>query len=482
MYRARLWTMRQYCGYGDVAETRRRFLYLLDQGQTGLSVAFDLPTQLGYDSDSEIARGEVGRVGVAIDSLADLEVLFQNIPLAQVSVSMTINAPAAVLFAMFLVVAQKQGLQNDQIKGTLQNDILKEYIARGTQIFPIQPSMRLVTDILQYSIQNCPNWNPISISGYHMREAGCTAAQEIAFTFGNAIAYIDQAVSRNIAVDELAPRLSFFFSAHNHFLEEIAKFRAARRLWAFIMRDRFGAVNPKSMMLRFHTQTAGCTLTAQQPENNIVRVTLQALAAVLGGTQSLHTNSHDEALNIPSARAVSLALRTQQVIAYESGVADAVDPLGGSFYLEELTDRLEIAAKEIIENVDKLGGMENAIAAGYVQREIQNASLREQLAIETKQQLRVGINAFQSGRARDARFKFPVFDIEQRQIERLQNLKQTRDAALVAMRLEQLAHAAAGSDNLMPFIMDAVSAYCTIGEICDVLRRCWGEYHEEERV
>ncbi|MFA5027162.1 MAG: methylmalonyl-CoA mutase family protein [Candidatus Methylomirabilota bacterium] len=479
MYRGRFWTMRQYAGFGSAEETNRRFRYLLDVGQTGLSVAFDLPTQMGYDSDHAVVAGEVGKVGVAIDSLADMERLFDSIPLAKVSTSMTINASAAVLLCMYMAVAEKQGASRATISGTIQNDILKEYVARGTYIFPPAPSMRLITDIFAFCSRELPKWNTISISGYHIREAGSTAVQEIAFTLGNAIAYVEAAIRAGLSVDVFGPQLTFFFNAHNHLLEEVAKFRAARRLWARIMRERFKATDPRAWMLRFHAQTAGSTLTAQQPENNVVRVAIQALAAVLGGTQSLHTNSRDEALGLPTEAAVQIALRTQQILAHESGVADVADPLGGAYAIEALTDKIEAGAQAYLDTIDQMGGMLRAIEAGFVQREIQEAAYQAQRALEEKRQIVVGMNEFTGG-AQQA--KVPVFTVDDRvateQIERLAALKASRDAAAVQGALVALRAAAAGTANLLPLILEAVRAYATIGEICDTLRDVFGEHQE----
>ncbi|RME42218.1 MAG: methylmalonyl-CoA mutase [Caldilineae bacterium] len=482
MYRGRLWTMRQYAGFGTAAETNARFKYLLEQGQTGLSVAFDLPTQIGYDADDPLAAGEVGKVGVSVSSLEDMEILFDGIPLDKVSTSMTINAPAAILLAMYIAVAKKQGVPPDQLRGTVQNDILKEYVARGTYIFPPQPSMRLITDIFAYCRQHVPRWNTISISGYHIREAGSTAVQEVAFTLANGIAYVQAAIEAGLPVDDFARQLSFFFNAHNNFLEEIAKFRAARRLWAKIMRERFGAKNPRSWKLRFHTQTGGSTLTQQQPMNNIVRVALQAMAAVLGGTQSLHTNSMDEALSLPTQEAVQVALRTQQIIAYESGVADTVDPLAGSYAIEALTDEIERRAADYIRRIDEMGGALVAIQQGYIQREIQESAYRYQQAVEARQKIVVGVNRFRV--EEDLRPDILRVDetIRQAQTARLAALRARRDAAAVAAALDALAAAARSTENLMPPILTAVEAYATTGEICNTLRRVWGEYQPAEGV
>jgi methylmalonyl-CoA mutase N-terminal domain/subunit len=476
MYRGRLWTMRQYAGFGTAEDTNRRYRFLLEAGQTGLSVAFDLPTQIGYDSDHPLAQGEVGKVGVAIDSLKDMEILFDQIPLGKVSTSMTINAPASVLLAMYMAVAENQGVASKDLRGTIQNDILKEYSARGTYIFPPKPSMRIITDIFSFCSREVPQWNTISISGYHIREAGSTAVQEVAFTLVNGIAYVEAALEAGLGVDEFGPRLSFFFNAHLDFLEEIAKFRAARRLWATIMRDRFKAKDPRSMMIRFHTQTAGCTLTAQQPKNNIVRVAFQALSAVLGGTQSLHTNSMDEAFALPSEEAVQIALRTQQLIGYESGVADTVDPLGGSYFIEELTEEIFNRAKEYIDKIDELNGAVSAIEKGFIQREIQDSAYRYQREIEKDERVVVGVNKFQveEESLKDLLRVDPAVRISQ--MERLKRLKSERDNAKVKDILSQLGNAAEGEDNLMPIILDAVKAYATLGEICDVLRDVFGEY------
>ncbi len=475
-YRGRYWTMRQYAGFGSAEETNERYHFLLKSGQTGLSVAFDLPTQIGYDSDAPLARGEVGKVGVSIDSLQDVERLFQGIPLDQVSTSMTINSPCAVLLAMYLAVAEKQGVAFAQLRGTVQNDILKEYSSRGTYIFPPRPSMRLITDIFQYCTKEVPQWNTISISGYHIREAGSTAVQEIAFTLANGIAYVEGAIKAGMKVDEFGPRLSFFFNSHLDFLEEVAKFRAARRLWAKIMKERFVAQDPRSLMLRFHTQTAGCSLTAQQPLNNIMRVAFQAMSAVLGGTQSLHTNSFDEALALPSETAVQLALRTQQVIAYETAVSDTVDPLAGSYYLENLTDAIEAKAQEYIDQIGRMGGAVAAVEQGFVQREIGASAYRYQLEIEKGERVVVGLNRFQV----KGEEKIPLLkvapEMEERQRARLKELRETRDNAEVTQTLAQLKTAAQGADNLMPPVLNAVKALATLGEICNTLREVFGEY------
>ncbi len=482
MYRGRFWTMRQYAGFGDAEESNKRYKYLLKNGQTGLSIAFDLPTQIGYDSDHSMSHGEVGKVGVAIDSLKDMEILFEGIPLEKVSTSMTINAPAAVLLTMYIAVAEKQGVPATKLNGTIQNDILKEYIARGTYIFPPLPSMRLITDIFDYCSRELPRWNTISISGYHIREAGSTAIQEIAFTLANGIAYVDAAVKKGLDVDKFAPRLSFFFNAHNDLFEEVAKFRAARKLWAKIMRDRFGAKNPKSIMLRFHTQTAGCTLTAQQPDNNIIRVTLQALAAVLGGTQSLHTNSRDEALSLPSQKAVRIALRTQQVIAHESGVTETVDPLAGSYYIEKLTKEIEDAVMDYINQIEKLGGAPKAIEKGFIQREIQNSAYQYQRDVEDKKRIIVGVNQFQSEEETMKDLLKVNPEIEKQQIKKLEEVKNKRDESKVQESLSLLKEAASSDKNVMPFILDCVKGYATLGEICDQLREVYGEYKDSIKI
>lgn len=476
MYRGRLWTMRQYAGFATAEESNERYKYLLEQGQTGLSVAFDLPTQIGYDSDHSLSAGEVGKVGVAIDSLADMEILFDGIPLDKVSTSMTINAPAAVLLAMYMGVAEKQGVPFNKLSGTIQNDILKEYVARGTYIFPPAPSMRLITNIFEFCSQNVPDWNTISISGYHIREAGSTAAQEIAFTLSNGIAYVQAAIDAGLNVDDFAPRLSFFFNSHLDFFEEIAKFRAARRLWARIMKERFGAKKEKSWMLRFHTQTGGSTLTAQQPDNNIVRVALQALAAVLGGTQSLHTNSRDEALALPTEDSVRIALRTQQIIAYESGVADTIDPLAGSYYVESLTNSLEQQAEKYIAQIDALGGAVKAIENGYMQREIQDAAYDYQRSVETQERIVVGVNRFQIDEEPPQGLLQVDPAVGELQKKKLADLRQRRDNIAVATVLDELEQAAKGDANLMPVILKAVKSYATLGEVCDRLRKVFGEY------
>jgi methylmalonyl-CoA mutase N-terminal domain/subunit len=480
MYRSRLWTMRQYAGYATAEESNRRYRYLLEQGQTGLSVAFDLPTQIGYDADHPLALGEVGKVGVAISSLADMETLLAGIPLDKVSISMTINAPASVLLAMVIAVGKKQGVPVDQLRGTVQNDILKEYVARGTYIFPPAPSLRLTVDLFRYGARHIPHWNTISVSGYHMREAGCTAVQEVAFTLANAIEYVQAARRAGLDVDEFAGQLSFFFNAHNNFFEEIAKFRAARRMWARIMRERCGAKNPRSWSLRFHTQTGGSTLTAQQVDNNVVRVTLQALAAVLGGAQSLHTNSKDEALSLPTEAAVQLALRTQQVIAYESGVADTIDPLAGSYFVEHLTDAIEEQANAYIAKIDALGGALRAIERGYIQREIQEAAYRAQQAIERGEQVVIGVNRFVAEEAPPSDLLHVNEEAQIEQVRRLQQVRAQRDQASVAALLGQLEAAARQPGaELMPLLVTCVEAYATLGEICGVLRSVFGEYQPE---
>jgi methylmalonyl-CoA mutase N-terminal domain/subunit len=478
MYRSRFWTMRQYAGFADAEESNRRYRYLLDQGQTGLSVAFDLPTQIGYDSDDPMATGEVGKVGVAIASLADMETLFSNIPLEQVTTSMTINATASILLAMYVAVAKKQGADLAKIGGTIQNDVLKEYIARGTYIFPPKPSMRLITDVFAWCKDELPAWNTISISGYHMREAGCTAPQEVAFTLADAIEYVNAALRAGLNVDEFGPRLSFFFACHNNFLEEVAKFRAARRLWARLMVERFGAKDPRSQMLRFHTQTGGATLTAQQPDNNIVRTTVQALAAVLGGTQSLHTNSKDEALALPSEHAVQIALRTQQILAYENGVGDVVDPLAGSYFVEKLTDEIEAEARRLIERIDALGGAMASIEQGFQQREIQESSYRFQQAVESKERVIVGVNRFQSEEPPVEGLLRIDPSIGEKQRARLAKIRAERDPQRTQQLLTKLEQTAQGDANTMPVFIECVENYITIGEICGVLRRVWGEQRE----
>ncbi len=478
MYRSRLWTMRQYAGFSTAAETNKRYRYLLEQGQTGLSVAFDLPTQIGYDSDHQMSKGEVGKVGVAIDSLADMEILFDQIPLSEVSTSMTINSPAAILLAMYVVVGEKQGLSQEQIKGTIQNDVLKEYVARGTFIFPPRPSLRLITNIFEWCSANTPAFNSISISGYHIREAGSTAVQEVALTLANGCAYVQAALDAGLDVDVFAKRLSFFFSATTELMEEVAKFRAARRMWAKLMQGRFQAEDPRSWMLRFHTQTAGHTLTAQQIDNNVVRVALQALAAVLGGTQSLHTNSKDEALTLPTEDSVRTALRTQQIIAHESGVANSIDVLGGSYLLEELTDKLEEQAWELMQKIEDMGGVIPAIEQGFIQRQIEDAAYEYQKKVESKERIVVGSNKFQSQES----VRVPLLridpEVQIQQVQRLQQVRNSRNQQAVDDKLQALQQAARSDSNLMPFILDAVREYATIGEICNVLRAIFGEYRE----
>ncbi len=480
MYRGRFWTMRQYAGFGTAEESNARYKYLLANGQMGLSVAFDLPTQIGYDSDSPLAEGEVGKVGVAIDSLADMEVLFDGIPLDKVSTSMTINAPASVLLAMYIAVAEKQGVPSTKLTGTIQNDILKEYAARGTYIYPPGPSMRLITDIFAYCAEQVPNWNTISISGYHIREAGSTAAQEVGFTLANGMSYVKAAVEAGLDVDTFAPQLSFFFNAHNDFFEEVAKFRAARRLWAKIMREEFGAKNPKSWMLRFHTQTGGSTLTAQQPMNNIVRVALQAFAAVCGGTQSLHTNSMDEALALPTEDAVRVALRTQQIIAYESGAAETIDPLAGSYYVEHLTNTIEKDARAYLDRIAGMGGSVRSIETGYMQREIQDSAYQHQRQVETGKRVIVGMNKFQTPEPPPENLLRVDMTVQEAQMQKLAGVKAGRDQAAVARALADLRAAAQGTANLMPPILAAVKVYATLQEICDVMRDVFGEYQPSE--
>ncbi|WP_163526311.1 acyl-CoA mutase large subunit family protein [Halobacillus ihumii] len=476
MYRSRYWTMRQYAGFGSAEETNQRFRYLLNQGQTGLSVAFDLPTQIGYDSDDPMAEGEVGKVGVAIDSLADMEQLFDQIPLDQVSTSMTINAPASILLAMYIAVGEKQGVSPEKLTGTIQNDILKEYIARGTYIYPPKQSMRLITDIFGYCHEHLPKFNTISISGYHIREAGSTAVQEVAFTIANGMAYVEAAIDSGLEVDQFAPRLAFFFNAHNQFFEEAAKFRAARRIWAKIMRDHYKAENPKSWKLRFHTQTGGSTLTAQQPDNNIVRVTVQALAAVMGGTQSLHTNSRDEALALPTEDSARIALRTQQIIAQESGVADTIDPLGGSHYVEALTDEIETEVNKYLERIKELGGAVQAVEEGFMQREIHQTAYEAQKRIESKEDIVVGLNEYKLEEEVNPDLLRVDEALEADQISKTHNIRSTRDQARVERCLAELRQAAKANDNVMPHIVDAVKVYATVGEIANVLREEFGEY------
>jgi methylmalonyl-CoA mutase, N-terminal domain len=478
MYRGKLWTMRQYAGFGTAKESNQRYRYLLEQGQSGLSVAFDLPTQIGYDSDDPIAFGEVGKVGVAIDTLADMEILFDQIPLDKVSTSMTINAPASVLLALYIAVAEKQGVSKDKISGTIQNDILKEYIARGTYIYPPKPSMRLITNIFEYCNKEVPKWNTISISGYHIREAGSTAAQEVGFTLADGIAYVEAAIQAGLNVDDFAKRLSFFFNAHNDLLEEVSKYRAARRLWARIMKERFGAKDPRSMMLRFHTQTAGSTLTAQQVDNNIVRVTIQTLAAVLGGTQSLHTNSRDEALALPTEQSVMIALRTQQIVAHESGAVNTVDPLAGSYYVEAMTDKIEREAEEYISKIDSLGGMIGAIETGFVQTEIQNAAYRFEKELEAGKRIVVGVNKYKVKENEVKDLLRIDKTVQEGQIKFLKKIKSERNNEVVTEKLQSLKRCAESDGNLMPCILDAVRHYTSVGEICNTMREVFGEYKE----
>jgi methylmalonyl-CoA mutase N-terminal domain/subunit len=482
MYRGRFWTMRQYAGFGTAEETNQRFKYLLKEGQTGLSVAFDLPTQIGYDSDHELSYGEVGKVGVSINSLEDMETLFNGIPLDRVSTSMTINASAPIILSLYIVAAEKQGIAASALQGTVQNDVLKEYIARGTYIFPPKPSMKLTVDIIDYCFENVPKWNTISISGYHIREAGATAVQEVAFTLADGIAYVEAAAARGLKVDTFAPRLSFFFASHMDLLEEVAKFRAARRLWAKIMKERFNAQNLESMMLRFHTQTGGVTLTAQQPENNIVRVTLQALASVLGGTQSLHTNSMDEALALPSEKAVRIALRTQQILANESGATNTIDPLAGSFYVESATNEIETQAMDYINKIDDMGGMVNAIEKGYPQKEILNSAYKFQKEVESKDRIIVGVNEYSVEEELTWEILRVKPEIEERQRKRVRDLKSKRDNDKVRAALEKIRRLAESNENLIPAIIDGVRAYATNGEICDALREIYGEYRAPEII
>lgn len=478
MYRGRLWTMRQYAGFGSARESNERYKMLLDRGQTGLSVAFDLPTQMGYDSDHIMSTGEVGKVGVAISSIEDMEVLLKDLPLEKISTSMTINSTAGILLALYIAVARRRGVSADKLTGTIQNDLLKEYIARGTYIFPPRPSLRVITDIFDYCAKEVPNWNTISISGYHIREAGSTAAQEIAFTLANGITYVQAALDKGLDVDSFAGRLSFFFNVHNNFFEEIAKFRAARRMWARIMKDRFKAKDDKSWRLRFHSQTAGSTLTAQQPENNIVRVTIQALASVLGGTQSLHTNSMDEALGLPTEKAATIALRTQQIIAHESGAADVIDAFAGSYYIESLTDELEKRALDYIERIEGLGGVVKCIETGWIQREIQQAAYEYQRAVESKKEIVVGMNEFIQKESHSPEILKVSEAVAKEQIARLKAFKAKRDQNAVAQHLEKIRVAADGTTNLMPLFVDAVEAGCTLGEISDSLRKVFGQYKE----
>ncbi len=478
MYRGRLWTMRQYAGMGDAEESNRRYKYLLSNGTTGLSVAFDLPTQIGLDSDNPLAMGEVGKVGVAIDSIEDMMRLFDGINLEKISTSMTINATASILLALYIVTARRTGRDVRKLSGTVQNDVLKEYIARGTYIYPPAQAMRIITDIFSYAHENVPEWNTISISGYHMREAGSTAVQEVAFTLANGISYVQAAIDAGLGVDDFAPRLSFFFNAHSNFLEEVAKFRAARRMWARIMRDHFGAKNPKSLMLRFHTQTAGSTLTAQQPENNIVRTALQAMAAVLGGTQSLHTNSFDEALALPTEQSARIALRTQQIIAHESGAPQTVDPLAGSYYIESLTNQIEIQAREYLDKIDAMGGTLKAIERGFIQQEIQNAAYEYQQAVDRHQAIVVGVNAFELQEEKPIPLQHIDESLERKQVERLRAVRAKRDQAKWQAALTKVEDTARNTGNLMPPIVEAVEANATVGEISDAMRRVYGEYHE----
>jgi methylmalonyl-CoA mutase N-terminal domain/subunit len=482
MYRSRLWTMRQYAGMGDAEESNRRYQYLLAQGTSGLSVAFDLPTQTGYDSDSPLALGEVGRVGVAISSVEDMERLFAGIALDQVSTSMTINATAGTLLAMYMVAARRAGAEVRKLSGTVQNDILKEYIARGTYIYPVQPAMRLTTDLIAWAGQHLPEWNTISISGYHMREAGSTAAQELAFTLANGRAYVEAALAAGLAIDTFAPRLSFFFNAHANLFEEVAKFRAARRIWARWMREQFHAQNPRSWMLRFHTQTAGSTLTAQQPENNIVRTTLEALSAILGGTQSLHTNGYDEALSLPTEKAARIALRTQQILAHESGVPQVADPLGGSYYVEALTDRIEAEAEAIFLKIEQLGGTLRAVESGWVQQQIQQAAYQWQRKVDSGEAIVVGVNKFTADNETEMPIQRLNPELEERQVERLRALRLRRDPAKWKLSLDRLKEAAKSSQNLMPYIVEAVESLATVGEIADTLRTVFGEYRETVTV
>jgi methylmalonyl-CoA mutase, N-terminal domain len=478
MYRGRLWTMRQYAGMGDAEESNRRYKYLLSNGTTGLSVAFDLPTQIGLDSDNPLAMGEVGKVGVAIDSIEDMMRLFDGINLEKISTSMTINATASILLGLYIVTARRTGRDVSKLSGTVQNDVLKEYIARGTYIYPPAQAMRIITDIFSYAHEKVPEWNTISISGYHMREAGCTAVQEVAFTLANGICYVQAALDAGLSVDDFGPRLSFFFNAHSNFLEEVAKFRAARRMWARIMRDHFGAKNPKSLMLRFHTQTAGSTLTAQQPENNIVRTALQAMAAVMGGTQSLHTNSFDEALALPTEQSARIALRTQQIIAHESGAPQTVDPLAGSYYIESLTNQIETQAREYLDKIDAMGGTLKAIERGFIQQEIQNAAYEYQQAVDKAEAIVVGVNAFELQEEKSIPLLHMDETLERKQVERLRQVRAKRDQAKWQATLKKVEDTARGAGNLMPPIVEAVEANATVGEISDAMRRVYGEYHE----
>jgi methylmalonyl-CoA mutase N-terminal domain/subunit len=482
MYRGRLWTMRQYAGFGNAEDSNKRYKFLLKQGQTGLSVAFDLPTQMGYDSDHEMSRGEVGKCGVAISSLQDMEVLFDGIPLDKISTSMTINSTAMILLAMYIAVAEKQGISQRELAGTIQNDILKEYIARGTYIFPPRESMRLITDVFEYCSKNMPKWNTINVSGYHIREAGSTAVQEVAFTLADGIAYVEAAINKGLKIDNFAPRLAFFFGSHNDLFEEIAKFRAARRLWARIMRDRFHTESPKSMKLRFHTQTAGCSLTAQQPENNIIRVAIQALAAVLGGTQSLHTNSMDEAYALPTEKAVRIALRTQQIIAHESGVINTIDPLAGSYFIESLTNQIEDEAMKYIKKIDDMGGILTAIERGFVQNEIADSAYRYQKAIDNGEKIVIGVNKFRDSKKVNIETLQVDSEVENNQKRRLAQLKKKRDKHKVKRSLAEIRKVAENGDNLVPIVLDAVKSYITLGEICTILKDVFGEYKSGERL
>ncbi len=479
MYRGRLWTMRQFSGFGDAYDSNQRYRYLLDQGQTGLSVAFDMPTIMGYDSDSDRALGEVGRCGVAIDSLQDMEILFDQIPLDQVTTSMTINGPAAILWCMYLATAEKQGVSLDKVGGTIQNDILKEYTAQKSWIFPPEPSMRLITDIFEFASDNVPRWNTISISGYHIREAGSTAVQELAFTLADGFAYVEAGIEKGLDVDRFAPRLSFFFNSHIDFFEEICKYRAARRIWARRMKDKYGAKDPRSLKMRFHTQTAGCSLTAQEPENNIVRTATEGLSAVLGGTQSLHTNSMDEVLALPTEKAVKIALRTQQILAYETGVANTIDPLAGSYFIESLTDQMEAEAEEYFQRIDEIGGVLPAIEQGFFQQEIADAAYEFQQAIDKEERILVGVNRYNTGEPVDLEILKIDPEVEKKQLERLKDLKETRDGIAVENALAALKETAAGKGNVTPKILDAVRVYATEGEIVDALKEVFGEYKEK---
>jgi methylmalonyl-CoA mutase N-terminal domain/subunit len=482
MYRGRLWTMRQYAGFGTAEDSNKRYKYLLKQGQTGLSVAFDLPTQMGYDSDHKMSRGEVGKCGVAISSLKDMEVLFDGIPLNKVSTSMTINSTAMILLAMYITVAEKQGVDQKELAGTIQNDILKEYMARGTYIFPPRQSMRLITDVFEYCSKNMPKWNTINVSGYHIREAGSTAVQEVAFTLADGIAYVEAAISKGLEIDKFAPRLAFFFGSHNDLFEEIAKFRAARRLWARIMKERFNAKSQKSMKLRFHTQTAGCSLTAQQPENNIVRVTIQALAAVLGGTQSLHTNSMDEAYALPTEKAVRIALRTQQIIAHESGVPNTIDPVAGSYFIESLTNQIEDEAMKYIKKIDDMGGILTALEKGFVQREIAESAYRYQRAVDSKKKIVIGVNKFRDTEKTNIELLKVNQEVEDKQKRRLERLRNNRDGKSVKKSLDEIRQVAKGKENLMPILLESVKNNVTLGEICNVLKDIFGEYRPMQRL